>query len=86
MSQGIGTRLFISRLSFFTSKEQLKTLFSPFGAVTEATLVLDPKTKRPKGFGFVSYESEIEAEKAIKGMNGRIIQGRLIFVEPAKMT
>ncbi|XP_061352074.1 small RNA-binding protein 11, chloroplastic-like [Gastrolobium bilobum] len=83
MSQRIGTRLFVSRLSFFTTKEQLQMLFSPFGVVKEASLVMDPKTGRPKGFGFVSYESEIEAEKAMKAMNGRIVNGRLIFVEPS---
>ncbi|XP_054803608.1 organelle RRM domain-containing protein 6, chloroplastic-like [Prosopis cineraria] len=84
MVQGIGTRLFVSRLSFFTTDSHLRNLFSPFGIITEAFLVMDPKTQRPKGFGFVSYESEIEAEKAMNAMNGRIIDGRLIFVEPAK--
>ncbi|KAE9600638.1 hypothetical protein Lal_00045519 [Lupinus albus] len=85
MSQRMGTKLFISRLSFFTTTEQLKVLFSPFGVITEANLVLDSRTRRPKGFGFVSYESEIQAEKAVKAMNGRIVDGRLIFVEPAKV-
>ncbi|TKY48442.1 Glycine-rich RNA-binding protein 4 [Spatholobus suberectus] len=83
MSQRIGTKLFVNRLSFYTTQEQLKTLFSPFGVVTKADLVVDPETKRPKGFGFVSYDSEIEAEKAMKAMNGRIVNGRLILVEPA---
>ncbi|OIW03960.1 hypothetical protein TanjilG_30236 [Lupinus angustifolius] len=76
MSQRMGTKLFISRLSFFTTTEQLKDLFSPFGVITEANLVLDPRTRRPKGFGFVSYESEIQAEKAIKAMNGRLYPTR----------
>ncbi|KAL5152259.1 Organelle RRM domain-containing protein 1, chloroplastic [Glycine soja] len=70
-------------LSFYTTQEQLKKLFSPFGLVTQADLALDPITKRPKGFGFVSFKSEIEAEKACKAMNGRIVNGRLILVEPA---
>ncbi|KAE8039003.1 hypothetical protein FH972_011456 [Carpinus fangiana] len=34
-------------------------------------LVKDPRTERPKGFGFVTYESEAEAQKALKAMNGR---------------
>ncbi|KAI4323578.1 hypothetical protein L6164_023174 [Bauhinia variegata] len=84
MAQRVGTRLFISRLSFYTTKDYLRNLFSPFGDVTEARLVIDQKTQRPKGFGYVSYKTEIEAEKAMKAMNGRIIDGRLIFVEPAK--
>ncbi|KAI9126661.1 hypothetical protein K1719_002257 [Acacia pycnantha] len=86
MVQKIGTRLFVSRLSFFTTVSHLRNLFSPFGKITEACLVKDPKTQRPKGFAFVSYESEIEAERAMNAMNARIIEGRLIFVEPAKAT
>ena len=37
-----------------------------------ARLVKHPKTQRPKGFGFVTYDSEIEAQKALKAMNGRV--------------
>ncbi|MED6181840.1 hypothetical protein PIB30_023049 [Stylosanthes scabra] len=84
MAQRIGTKLFVSRLSFYTTKDQFKNMFSPFGQVTEANLVMDSRTGRTKGFGFVSYQSEDEALKAIKALNGRIIAGRIIFVEPAK--
>ncbi|XP_058099098.1 uncharacterized protein LOC131243624 isoform X2 [Magnolia sinica] len=49
-------------------------------------LVRDRRTQRPKGFGFVTYESEVEAQKALKAMDGRIFGGRLIFVEVAKPT
>ncbi|CAJ1955774.1 unnamed protein product [Sphenostylis stenocarpa] len=78
------------RLSFYVTQDQLMKLFTPFGVVTEVDLVIDPRTKRPKGFGFVSYKSHIEAEKAMKSMNGRasapmqkIVDGRLLLVEPA---
>ncbi|XP_059429750.1 organelle RRM domain-containing protein 6, chloroplastic [Corylus avellana] len=84
MAKRFNSQLFVSRISFYTTNEQLKTLFSPFGVVTEARLVKDPRTERPKGFGFVTYESEAEAQKALKAMNGRIVDGRLIFVEIAK--
>lgn len=88
-------------LSFYTTQQQLESLFSPFGVLTEgvyvslctpllsfltppllccfsyssfaATLITDQNTQRPKGFGFVSYKSEIEAEKARKALNGRVI-------------
>lgn len=59
-------------------------MFSPFGDVTEARLVIDRKTHRPKGFGFVTYKSEVEAQKALKVMDGRMVNGRLIFVEVAQ--
>ncbi|XP_022731538.1 organelle RRM domain-containing protein 6, chloroplastic-like [Durio zibethinus] len=86
MAKRLGAQLFVSRLSFFTTHQELKTLFSPFGVVKEANLIRDPKTQRPKGFGFVTYETEMEAQKALKAMNGRIVRGRLIFVEFANGT
>ncbi|XP_031255444.1 small RNA-binding protein 11, chloroplastic [Pistacia vera] len=84
MAKRLSSNLFVSHLSSYTTKQALKGLFSRFGVVTEARLVLDPTTQRPKGFGFVSFESEVEAQKALKAMNGRIVNGRLIFVEVAK--
>ncbi|KAF3435158.1 hypothetical protein FNV43_RR22245 [Rhamnella rubrinervis] len=65
-------------LSFYTANEQLKALFSPFGVVTEARLVRDPKTQRPKGFGFVTFKSEVEAHKALKAMNCRKLNQNLL--------
>ncbi|XAR59014.1 hypothetical protein NMG60_11014626 [Bertholletia excelsa] len=78
------TQLFVSRLSFYTTNEEFKRLFSRFGVVTEARLIRDRRTQRPKGFGFVTYESEIEAQEALRAMNGRMVNGRLIFVDYVK--
>ncbi|KAK6234810.1 hypothetical protein QUC31_018587 [Theobroma cacao] len=83
MAKRLGCKLFVNKLSFFTTHQDLKTLFSPFGVVKEAKLIRDPKTQRPKGFGFVTFETENEAQKALKAMNGRFVRGRLIFVESA---
>lgn len=57
-------------LSLFSNVVYVGCSFLPAFA---ANLVVDPRTQRPKGFGFVSYQSEIEAEKAMKAMNGRVI-------------
>uniref|UniRef100_A0A0D9Z5G3 RRM domain-containing protein n=1 Tax=Oryza glumipatula TaxID=40148 RepID=A0A0D9Z5G3_9ORYZ len=67
------TEVFVSRLSFYTTEEELKNVFSPFGAVEEARLVRDNQTGRPKGFGFVKYSSQADGEKAVKEMDGRVI-------------
>ncbi|WVZ78475.1 hypothetical protein U9M48_026180 [Paspalum notatum var. saurae] len=88
-SQALGmrcfsTKIFVHKLSFYTSEEEFKAMFSPFGTVEEARLMRDQQTGRTKGFGFVKYSSLAEAEKAIKAMDGRIQRGRLIFVEMAK--
>ncbi|KAI5666082.1 hypothetical protein M9H77_15935 [Catharanthus roseus] len=73
-------------LSFYTTTEGLRRLFGPFGVVTEVRLVKDPRTQRPKGFGFVKFESELDAQNALRALNGRIVDGRLIFVEVAQTT
>ena len=44
-----------------------------------ARLIKDPKTQRPKGFGFVKFESEVDAEKALKAMNGRVLSLTLYY-------
>ncbi|TVU47505.1 hypothetical protein EJB05_07108, partial [Eragrostis curvula] len=59
-------------LSFYTTEEELKDIFSPFGSVKQARLMRDNQTGRVKGFGFVTYSSQAEAEKAIKAMDGRV--------------
>ncbi|XP_008223101.1 PREDICTED: glycine-rich RNA-binding protein [Prunus mume] len=84
MAKRLSSQLFVNRLSSFTNNEQLKRLFSPFGDVTEARMVVDRITQRPKGFGFVTYKSDVGAQKALKAMNGRMVDGRLIFVEVAQ--
>ncbi|EEF29277.1 small RNA-binding protein 11, chloroplastic isoform X2 [Ricinus communis] len=84
MAIRLGSQLFVGRLSCYTTNQKLEKLFSPFGIVKEARLVLDPRTQKPKGFGFVTFDSESQAQKALKAMNGRIVDGRLLFVEVAK--
>ncbi|XP_021654413.1 28 kDa ribonucleoprotein, chloroplastic isoform X3 [Hevea brasiliensis] len=71
MAKRLGSQLFVSRLSNYTTNQKLEKLFSPFGVVKEARLVLDPRTQKPKGFGFVTFDSESQAQKALKAMDGR---------------
>ncbi|CAN7038310.1 hypothetical protein BRARA_B01061 [Brassica rapa] len=84
MAKRFTTQLFVSRLSGYTTDQSLRQLFSPFGQIKEARLIKDSQTQRPKGFGFVTFESEDDAQKAMKALDGKIVDGRLIFVEAAK--
>nr|GMD26762.1 cold-inducible RNA-binding protein [Ipomoea batatas] len=59
-------------LSFYTTTEELRRLFLPFGDIKEARLVIDHRTQRPKGFGFVTFESETDAQNALKALNGKV--------------
>ncbi|KAF5188389.1 Small rna-binding protein 11 protein [Thalictrum thalictroides] len=82
--RGIASKLFIGGLSFYTTEEHLSEAFSQFGQVIEATIISDRVTDRSKGFGFVTFASEDEAQKAITEMNGKVLNGRAIFVDTAK--
>ncbi|KAJ9694657.1 hypothetical protein PVL29_010228 [Vitis rotundifolia] len=77
-------KLFVSGLSRLTTDEKLNEAFSPFGQLLEAKVITDRVSGRSKGFGFVTYTTLEEAEKAREGMNAKFLDGWVIFVDPAK--
>ncbi|XP_068664262.1 small RNA-binding protein 11, chloroplastic-like isoform X1 [Aristolochia californica] len=83
-SRGVASKLFVGGLSFYTTEKVLSEAFSQFGQLIEAKIITDKVSVRSKGFGFVTFASEDEAEKALTEMNGKVLNGRVIFVEYAK--
>ncbi|XP_072970441.1 small RNA-binding protein 11, chloroplastic-like isoform X1 [Typha angustifolia] len=90
-SRGVAHKLFVggaskrsSGLSFYTTEEALSEAFSQFGQVIEAKIIMDKVSVRSKGFGFVTFASEDEAHKALTEMNGKILNGRVVYVDNAK--
>lgn len=77
-------KLYVGSLSFITTEDRLRNCFSRFGQLVEVKIMMDRVAKRSKGFGFIEYATEEEAEAAIKGMDGKFLDGRVIFVEFAK--
>ncbi|KAG4109353.1 hypothetical protein ERO13_1Z049423v2 [Gossypium hirsutum] len=69
-------------LSFYTTEKGLLDAFSQYGQVMEAKIITDRVSDKSKGFGFVTYASEDEAEKAIAEMNG--FEWTCYFVDYAK--
>ncbi|XWS56030.1 hypothetical protein CRYUN_Cryun09bG0051400 [Craigia yunnanensis] len=84
--RGIASKLFVGGLSFYTTEIGLLDAFSQYGQVMEAKIVTDRVSDKSKGFGFVTYASVDEAERAITEMNGKALNGRTIFVDYAKPT
>jgi RNA recognition motif-containing protein len=80
----MNNKLFVGNLSFQITENDLQDAFAAFGTVTEANLMMDRMTNRPRGFGFVTMSSDAEAEAAIAGLNGRELQGRAITVNIAR--
>jgi cold-inducible RNA-binding protein len=79
----MSVRLFVGGLSFSTSTEGLRDAFARFGPVQSAAVMTDRETGRSRGFGFVEMVNDQEAERAIAGLNGSSLDGRMIRVDRA---
>jgi len=77
-------KLYIGSLSYDTTDDGLRELFSTVGTVLSAEVIRDRYTGRSKGFGFVEMETAEEAEKAIGEFNGAMLDGREIKVAEAQ--
>ena len=77
-------KLFVGNLSFNTTENDLQDMFAAHGTVTEANLMMDRATGRPRGFGFVTMSTAEEAQKALEALNGRSVDGRALTVNVAK--
>jgi cold-inducible RNA-binding protein len=80
----MNSRLYVANLAYTTTEDSLRTAFEPFGALSEVTLVTDRDTGRPRGFGFVTFESAEHASAAITKMNGVELDGRALRVSEAR--
>jgi cold-inducible RNA-binding protein len=80
----MGRRLFVGNLSYDTTELSLREVFGQAGTVSDAKIVTDRETGRPRGFGFVEMSSDEEARKAIEQLNGRDFDGRAITVNEAQ--
>lgn len=77
-------KMYVGNLSFKTTEAQLQELFSQYGQVTSASLVMDRDTGRPRGFGFVEMANDSEAQAAIAALNGKNFDGRDLTVNEAR--
>jgi RNA recognition motif-containing protein len=80
----MGNRLYVGNLSFNSSSESVREAFAGFGEVTDVHLVTDRMTGQPRGFGFVTMSTDAEAQRAIEGMNGAMLDGRPLRVNEAE--
>ena len=77
-------KLFVGSLPWAVNDESLKQAFTAYGKVVSATVVVDRRSGRSKGFGFVEMENDSEANAAIEALNGSELNGRNIVVNEAK--
>ena len=80
----MSTKLFVGNLSFDITENDLQDAFAVHGTVTEANLMMDRTTGRPRGFAFITMSSPEEAKKAIDALNGAMLGGRNLTVNEAR--
>ena len=76
-------RIYVGNLPWSVIRVRLEELFSPFGEIEDALIIADKYTRKSRGFGFVTYKESSSAEKAIKEMNGKAVEGRELIVKEA---
>ncbi len=75
--------LFVARLNSSTTDDDLLKIFSQYGEVTSAKIIIDRETGNSKGFGFVEMPNEEEAKQAISALNDSELDGKQIVVKEA---
>ncbi len=77
-------KLYVGGIPYSTSNDGLKDAFAQVGEVTSATIIMDKMTGRSKGFGFVEFANDADADAAIAKWNGAELDGRKLTVNEAR--
>lgn len=77
-------KLYVGGLPYSTTEQELQEIFSAAGVVEKATLIIDRDSGRSKGFGFVEFANDGEADAAIEQFNEYELGGRKLVVNEAR--
>ncbi len=77
-------KLYVGNLPYSTTDNDLRDMFAAVGEVASATIIMDKMSGRSKGFGFVEFANDADADKAIEQFNGKDMGGRPLTVNEAR--
>jgi RNA recognition motif-containing protein len=77
-------KLFVGGLSWGTDDHGLQAAFESHGEVSEAKVITDRDSGRSRGFGFVTFNEDGDADTAMEEMNGAELDGRTLNVKEAQ--
>jgi len=75
-------KLYVGNFPYSVDEAQLREIFSQYGEISQLALIMDRDTGRPKGFGFITFATQVAAEKALE-QNGKDLGGRPLKVNIA---
>jgi len=76
-------KIYVGNIAFTVSEDDLKQTFSQYGQIADIKLVIDRATGRSRGFGFITFEKQFDAEASLQ-LNDTDVKGRKISVSMAK--
>jgi len=76
--------VYIGNLPFQITEEDIKSIFSKFGAVKTISMPVDKETGRIRGFSFVDLDDESQELQIISELDGAELMGRILKVSQAK--
>jgi len=77
-------KLYVGNLVFSINDEELEKAFAEFGEILSAIVIKDRVSGRSKGFGFVEFANDEDADKAAEALNGTELEGREIRIDQAR--
>ncbi len=77
-------KLFVGNIDWNSSEDDLQSMFSPYGEIEEVVIIKDKYTNRSKGFGFITFSDDEDADKAVAELNGYKLNNREIVVNEAR--
>ncbi|MCV6606937.1 MAG: RNA-binding protein [Campylobacterales bacterium] len=77
-------QIYVGNMSYQSTEEGIKELFSQFGEVENVKIIIDRETNRSKGFGFVTMNDDSAAQNAIDELNDKEYEGRTLRINEAK--
>ncbi len=80
----MNTKMYVGNLPFSATSEDITSLFSEYGGVTDVFLPIDRDSGRPRGFAFVTMDSSNAMDAAIRGLNGKEYGGRNLSINEAR--
>jgi cold-inducible RNA-binding protein len=75
--------LYVGNISYSMKEEELRKSFGQYGEVVSVKIIIDKRTGKSKGYGFVEMDSDASADEALKNMNGKELAGRNVKVNKA---
>lgn len=73
--------IYIGNLPYSFRESELRRAFEAFGEVESAEIIIDRRTGRSRGYGFVKMPNDTAAETAIKALDGHELHGRQVRVD-----